>query len=167
MPRTISVQGLTHSCHCCRAIQRTKIFQYCTCPAGRMTYNFHSTCKLRHLSFKSVCNKEHKGVIWLPRVILPKALVLQDECFDKNHLSFLDFTRNYEQASGIFVPCNTLSHIDLCQSLWSMKSRSMPSSHSACSKSMPRANTMQGLTLTAITAAEKLALLLPNRLYTE
>ena len=40
------------------------------------------------------------------RVILPKALVLQDECFGKNYLSFLDFTHNYEQASGIFVPCH-------------------------------------------------------------
>ena len=44
--------------------QETKIFQYCTCPAGRVTYNFHSSCKRMHLSFKSVCNKEHiKGVI--------------------------------------------------------------------------------------------------------
>ena len=38
------------------SIQGDKIFQHCTCPAGRVTYNFH-------LSFKSVCNKEHKGVI--------------------------------------------------------------------------------------------------------
>ena len=84
--------------------QGTKIFQYCTCPAGRVTYNFHSSCKHTHLSFKSVCNKEHKGVIWLPWVILPKALVLQDECFGKNYSYFLDFTRNYERTSGIFVP---------------------------------------------------------------
>ena len=41
----------------------TKIFQYCTCPAGRVTYNFHLSCKHMHLSFKSVCNKEHNGVI--------------------------------------------------------------------------------------------------------
>ena len=41
-------------------IQGTNIFQYCTCPAGRVTYNFHSSCKHMHLSFKSVCNKEHK-----------------------------------------------------------------------------------------------------------
>ena len=39
-----------------------KIFQYCTCPVGRVTYNFHSSCKHRDLSFKSLCNKEHKGV---------------------------------------------------------------------------------------------------------
>ena len=32
--------------------QGTKIFQYCTCPAGRVTYNFHSSCKHMHLSFK-------------------------------------------------------------------------------------------------------------------
>ena len=43
--------------------QGTKIFQYCTCPAGQVTYNFHLSCKHMHLSFKSVCNKEHKGVI--------------------------------------------------------------------------------------------------------
>ena len=44
------------------------------------------------------------------RVILPKALVLQDECFGKNYSSFLDFTRNYKRTSGIFVPwpqCNS------------------------------------------------------------
>ena len=41
----------------------TKIFQYCPCPAGRVTYNFHSSFKHMHLFFKSVCNKEHKGVI--------------------------------------------------------------------------------------------------------
>ena len=44
-------------------IQGTKIFQYCTCPAGRVTYNFHSSCKNIHLSLKSIFNKEHKGVI--------------------------------------------------------------------------------------------------------
>ena len=70
-----------------------------------MTDNFHSSCKNTHLSFKSACNKEDKGVIWLPQIILCKALVLQDECFWKNYLSFLDFTLNYEWMSGIFVPC--------------------------------------------------------------
>ena len=39
-------------------IQGTKIFKNCTCPAGRVTYNFHSSCKHMYLSFKSVCNKE-------------------------------------------------------------------------------------------------------------
>ena len=43
--------------------QGTNIIQYCTCPAGWVTYNFHSSYKHTHLSFKSVCNKEHKGVI--------------------------------------------------------------------------------------------------------
>ena len=28
-----------------------------------MTYNYPLSCKHMHLSFKSVCNKEHKGVI--------------------------------------------------------------------------------------------------------
>ena len=44
--------------------QGTKKYQYCTCPAGRETYNFHLSCKHMYLSFKSVCNKEHKGVIY-------------------------------------------------------------------------------------------------------
>ena len=43
--------------------QGTKIFQYSTCPGGRVTYNIHLSCKHMHLSFKSVCNKEYKGVI--------------------------------------------------------------------------------------------------------
>ena len=33
--------------------QGTKIFQYCTCPAGRVTYNIHSSCKHMHLSLKA------------------------------------------------------------------------------------------------------------------
>ena len=53
--------------------QGTKIFQYSTWPAERVTYNFHWSCKHKHLmSFKSVCIKEHKGVIWLHKVILPQ-----------------------------------------------------------------------------------------------
>ena len=36
--------------------QGTKIFQFCTCPAGRVTYNFHSSCKPMHLSLNIVCN---------------------------------------------------------------------------------------------------------------
>ena len=40
--------------------QGTKIFKYCTCPAGLATYNFHSSCKHMHMSFKSVCHKDHK-----------------------------------------------------------------------------------------------------------
>ena len=44
-------------------VQGTNIFQYCTCPAGRVTYKFHSSSKHMYLSFKSLYNKEHKGVI--------------------------------------------------------------------------------------------------------
>ena len=58
-------------------------------------------------------------VIRLPQVILSKALVLQDECFGKNCLSFLDFTRNYERKSGIFVPwsCQNATFLEiLCHS---------------------------------------------------
>ena len=44
-------------------VQATKIFQYCSCPAGRVTYNFHLSCKRKHLPFESVCNKGNKGVM--------------------------------------------------------------------------------------------------------
>ena len=47
-------------------------------------------------------------VIRFPRVILPKALILQDECIGKNYSSHLDFTRNYGRKSGIFVPWGSL-----------------------------------------------------------
>ena len=69
-----------------------------------------------HLPFKSVCNKEHKGVISnitsssnsfqsnSPQVILSKAIILQDECFGKNNSSLLDFTCNYRRTSGILSP---------------------------------------------------------------
>ena len=44
-------------------MHRTKILKYCTYPAVQVTCNFRASCKIMHLSFKSVCNKEHKGVI--------------------------------------------------------------------------------------------------------
>ena len=60
----VSLVNSLHMSNFCRLqIQGTKIFKYCTCSSGRVTYNFHSFCKHMHLSFKSVCNKEHKGVI--------------------------------------------------------------------------------------------------------
>ena len=34
--------------------QGTKVFQYCTRPAGRVTYNFHLSCKHMHSSLKIV-----------------------------------------------------------------------------------------------------------------
>ena len=37
-------------------------------------------------------------------VILPEALILKDDWFGKNYSSFVDFTRNYERTSDIFVP---------------------------------------------------------------
>ena len=33
---------------------------------------------------------------------------LQDQCFGKIYSSILDFTRNYERMSGIFVPCKVM-----------------------------------------------------------
>ena len=87
--------------------QGTKIFQYCICPAGWMTYYFHVSCKHMHLSFKSVCNKEHKGVKCnmtsscnSSQSTHPTVRVL-----GMNYSSFLDFTCNYERMSGIFVTC--------------------------------------------------------------
>ena len=78
--------------------QGTENFQYCTCPAGRMTYNFHSSCKNMHLSFKSICYEEHKGVICNMTSLSnsfqstrPTGRVLWEEL-----LAFLDFTRIYE-----------------------------------------------------------------------
>ena len=59
-----------------------------------------------HLSFKSLCNKEHKGVIYKTSSSnSSQALIPLDECFGKNYSSFPDFTRNYERTSGIFVSC--------------------------------------------------------------
>ena len=76
--------------------QGTNIFQYCSCPAGRVTYNFHSSSKHMNLSFKSVCNKEHKGVICnmtslsnSSQSIRPIGRVLWEE-----YLSFLIMTSN-------------------------------------------------------------------------
>ena len=60
------------------------------------------TCPLKVYAIKNI---RELYVIWLHRVILSKGLVLQDECFGKNYLSFLDFTRDYERKSWIFVPC--------------------------------------------------------------
>ena len=90
--------------------QKIHVFKYCTHPEGQVTCNFHSSCKHMHLSFKSVYNKEHKGVICNMTSLsysfkrTPSALLLQDECFGKKYSSFLDFTRNYKWTSGIFVP---------------------------------------------------------------
>ena len=88
-----------------RPLQGTKIFQYCTLSCRTSHLQFSLSCKHMHLSFKSICNKEHKEVICLPRVILPKAPILQDECFANNYSSFLDFTHNYKRTNGIFVLC--------------------------------------------------------------
>ena len=85
------------------ALQGTKIFQYCTCPAGQVTYNFHLSCKHMHLSFKSVFNKEHNGVI-CNMTSSSNSSQSTRPVFGKNYSSFLDFTRNYERTSGIFVP---------------------------------------------------------------
>ena len=78
----------------------------------------HLSCKTSDLQFslvlqthalvlKSVCNKEHNGVICNMtksssnsyQSTLPTGRVL-----GMNYSSFLNFTRNYEQASEIFVP---------------------------------------------------------------
>ena len=70
------------------------------------------TISLLHMSFISICNiypvsfinvshtLTKSKYLFHPQVL---AFVLQDECFAKNYLSFLDFTCNYERTSGIFV----------------------------------------------------------------
>ena len=80
-----------------------KILKYWTCPAIQVTYKFHSSCKLMHLFFKSVCNKERKGVIC--NMTSSRNSFQRTHPSGKNYLSFLDFTRNYERTNGIFVPC--------------------------------------------------------------
>ena len=59
-----------------------------------------------HLSFKSVGNKEHKGVICN---MTSSSNFFQSthpvgQVLEKNYSSFLDLTRNHERTSGIFVP---------------------------------------------------------------
>ena len=127
--------GLPFKCKLFFKFQGTKIFQYCTCPAGGTTYNFHSSCKhnVMHLSFNftrpantisctcplkvyAILNKEHKGVIcntttssYSSQSTRPTGRVL-----GKNYSSFLDFTRNYEQMSEFFVPCPAFTSFVLC-----------------------------------------------------
>ena len=55
-----------------------------------------------HLSFKSLCNKEH---IKRSNMTSPSnSSQSRTSAFVKNYSSFLDFTRNYERTSGIFCP---------------------------------------------------------------
>ena len=92
------IQWVNHTVQSLNNAPGDKIFQYCTCPTGRVKYNFHSSCKHMHLSFKSVCNKEHKGVIC--------NMTSTSYSSQSTHpTGLLDFTRNYERRSGIFVPC--------------------------------------------------------------
>ena len=80
--------------------QGTKIFQYCTCPAGWVTYNFHLSCKHMHLSFKSICNKEHKGVICNMTSSSNSSQSTRStgrtSALGRITGPFIDFTRNYE-----------------------------------------------------------------------
>ena len=74
-------------------------------------------CPLKAYAIKNI---REQYAIWLPGVILPKALILQDEYFGKNYSSFLDFTRKFEQTSGIFVPCKPVQPpFKLRDSKWS------------------------------------------------
>ena len=66
-----------------------------------------------------------------------------------------NFYARFDTHSLSLLQRNDLFQEDLCQSHWSMKSRSRSTGHSACSKSMQRTITMQGLMLTAIMAVEK------------
>ena len=59
-----------------------------------------------HLSFKSVCNKEHKGVIcnMTPSSNSSQSTRPTGRVLGKDYSSFPDFTHNYEWTSGILVP---------------------------------------------------------------
>ena len=63
-----------------------------------MTYNFHSSCKHMHLSFKMKCNKEHKGVICNTTSLSYSSQSTRP--FGKNYSSFLDFTGVYNNRNG-------------------------------------------------------------------
>ena len=77
------------------------------------------------LSFKSACNKEHKRVTcnMTSSSNSSQSTHPVEQMFGKNYSSFLDFTHNYEQTSGIFVPC--ICHIlGFCLSvsgIWDLK----------------------------------------------
>ena len=88
----------------------TNIFPYCTCPAGRVTYNFHSSCKHLHLYFKRVCNKEHKGGI--SNMTSSSNSSQSTRHVGMNYSAFLDFISNYEWMSGIFVSCKGPFYVD-------------------------------------------------------
>ena len=47
----------------------------------------------------------------------PVALILQNECFGKNYLSFLDYTCNYKRTSEIFVPSTKIHYHETKKSL--------------------------------------------------
>ena len=69
-----------------------------------------------HLSLKSVCNKEHKGVICnTTSSRYSQSTHPTGRVFGKNCSSLLDFTRNYERASGIYVPCHHIHHYVMFQ----------------------------------------------------
>ena len=82
-----------------------KYFKIALVLEGEWLYNFHSSSMHMHLSFKSVCNKEHKKATCnmtsssnSSQSTRPLGWVLWE-----NYLSCLDFTCNYELTSGIFV----------------------------------------------------------------
>ena len=52
---------------------------------------------------KRICNKEHKGVIC--NMTSSSNSSQSTRPTGENYSSFLDFTRNYQGTSGIFVPC--------------------------------------------------------------
>ena len=92
------------------SLQGTKIFQYWTCPAGQVTYNF-----TQHLSFKSVCNREHKGVKcnMILRSNSSKSTCPTGWALCEEFIYFLDFTCNNEGTCGIFVPWSSSSKLDI------------------------------------------------------
>ena len=66
-----------------------------------------------YLSFKSICNKEHKGVICIMTSLSNSAQSTHPvgRVLGKNYPSFLDFTGNYKQPVEFLSPA--LSWVDV------------------------------------------------------
>ena len=69
------------------------------------------TCPLKAYAIKNI---RELYVVWLPRLIVPKALVLQDKCFGKNYSSLLDLEWNFRPLTNLKVL--TLKHQSLQKS---------------------------------------------------
>ena len=108
---------LNKICTVCQYSQGTKIFQYCNCPAGQVTYNFHSSCKHMHLSFKSTYNKEHKRVICSMTSWSNCRTSALGRITHSFYISLVITSQNNERTSGILSPDSNFETFVLKHSL--------------------------------------------------